>query len=243
MARNEPMSPLQASFADEAMAQHLARSLRQPEPDALFRRRLRGAILNRYVATREGLVQEPRHRAEMGALGRGILYASLAVALSVSATGAVAAASLPGDLLYPVKLQLEDVRLQIASPSVRADLLAMALDERLDELEQLAANGDWAQVAVAVQDVTAAEERLAVAAGDPQPAVVDAIGHHTAVLQGLITTAPTSARQGLEQAIQASSAADEPESDGEHPVRQPTSAPPPTQPAGEQRQLPSKPEP
>ena len=232
------MSPLQASFADEAMAQQLARSLRLLEPDALFRRRLRGAILNRYVATREGLVQEPRQRREMSRLGRGALYASLAVVLSVTATGAAAAASLPGDLLYPVKLQLEDVRLQIASPSMRADLLAMALDERLDELEQLAANGDWAEVAVAARGVAAAEERLAVVAGDPQQVVVDAISQHTAVLEALITTAPTSARQGLEQAIQASSAADEPASrDAEHQVQ------PPTQPAGEERQLPPRREP
>lgn len=223
--------------------QQLARSLMQLEPDALYRRRLRGAILNRYVATREGLVREPRQRREMSVLGRGVLYASLAVALSVSAAGAVAAASLPGDLLYPVKLQLEDARLQLALPSMRADLLAMALDERLDELEQLAANGDWAQVAVAAQGVAAAEGRLAVAAGDPQQVVVDAISQHTAVLEALITTAPTSARQGLERAIQASSAADEPQSGGaEHQV-QPPAAPPPTQPAGEDRQLPPKREP
>jgi len=232
------MSPLQASFADEAMAEQLARSLRLLEPDALFRRRLRGAILNRYVATREGLVQEPRQRREMSRLGRGALYASLAVVLSVTATGAAAAASLPGDLLYPVKLQLEDVRLQIASPSMRADLLAMALDERLDELEQLAANGDWAEVAVAARGVAAAEERLAVVAGDPQQVVVDAISQHTAVLEALITTAPTSARQGLEQAIQASSAADEPASrDAEHQVQ------PPTQPTSEERQPPPRREP
>jgi hypothetical protein len=231
------------SLGDEAMAQQLARSLRLLEPDALFRRRLRGAILNRYVATREGLVQEPGQRRGMGVLARGVLYASLAVALSVSAAGAAAAASLPGDLLYPVKLQLEDVRLQVASPSTRADLLAMALEERLDELEQLAANGDWAEVAVAAQGVAAAEERLAVAAVDPQQVVVDAISQHTAVLEVLITAAPTSARQGLEQAIQASSAADEPRSVGaEHRVR-PPAAPPPTQPAGEERQLPAQREP
>jgi hypothetical protein len=231
-----------ASLDDEAVMQQLARSLKQLEPDALYRRRLRGAILNRYVATREGLVQAPRQRREMSVLGRGVLYASLAVALSVSAAGAVAAASLPGDLLYPVKLQLEDVRLQMASPSMRADLLAMQLDERLDELELLAANGDWADVAVAAQGAAAAEERLALAAGDPQQVVVDAIGQHTAVLEALITTAPTSARQGLQQAIQASSAADEPESGGAVQV-QPPAAPPPTQPAGEERQLPSPREP
>jgi hypothetical protein len=233
------MNRLEAPLADDALADHLQRSLRRLEPDALFRRRLRGAVLNRYVATREGLVQAPRRRREMGALGRGVLYASLVLAFSVSAAGTAAAGSLPGDLLYPVKLQLEEVRLRITPPSMQADLLAMALDERLDELEQLAARGQWADVAAAAQGVAEAEERLAVADGDPRQTVVDAIGQHTATLEALVTQAPPSALDGLQQAIQASSASvpSQP-SGGSHAAHEPTPAPSEGSPS-EDRQRPS----
>ena len=52
----------------------------------------------------------------MGVLGRGVLYASLLTAVGVSAVGAAAQESLPGDSLYAVKLQLEEVRMLVAPP-------------------------------------------------------------------------------------------------------------------------------
>ena len=188
---------------DQAYAESLERSLRRLEPDALYRRRLRGEILNRYVATREGLVTPPTRPRAMGALGRGVLYASLAVAVAATAGSAAAAESLPGDPLYPVKLQFEEIRLQIAPPSMRADLMAMALDERLDEMEELARAGRWTQVAAVANAVIHAEERLAGASGAPGQTAVEELSEHAAVLEALVDTAPAAAQDGLNRAIEA----------------------------------------
>jgi hypothetical protein len=197
-ARRGTWAPL-----DEAFAESLERSLGRLEPDGLYRSRLRGAVLNHYVAMREGLVQAPRRPRVMGALGRAVLFASLAVTLAASATGAAAAESLPGDPLYPVKLQFEEIRLQIAPHALRADLMAMALDERLDELEALAWAGRWSQVAVVAQAVAQAEERLAGARGAPGQAAVDELSKHAAVLEALVDTAPAAAQGVIHRAIQA----------------------------------------
>ena len=188
---------------DDPMLQRLERSISAVEPDPLFRRRLRGEVVNRHVATREGLVRAPRRQREMGRLGRATLYASLAVALSVSAAGAASQGALPGDALYSVKLQLEEIRMRIAPPSLRDDLAAMALEERLDEVEALAAEGAWSRIAGAAAGVAAAEDRLAGYAGIDADDVA-AIHRHTQVLEALLATAPASARGGLETALQAS---------------------------------------
>jgi hypothetical protein len=188
---------------DEAYAESLERSLRRLEPDALYRRRLRGEVLNRYVATREGLVKPPQRPRAMGFLGRGVLYASLTAAVAASATSAAAAESLPGDPLYPVKLHFEEIRLQMAPPAMRADLMAMALDERLHELEELAWAGKWSQVAAVANAVTQAEVRLAGGRGAPGQTAVDELSEHAAVLEALVDTAPAAAQDGLNRAIQA----------------------------------------
>jgi hypothetical protein len=188
---------------DQAYAQSVERTLQLLEPDALYRRRLRGEVLNRYVATREGLVRPPQRPRAMGALGRGVLYASLAVAVASSAAGAAAAESLPGDPLYPVKLQLEEIHLQIAPPAMRADLIAMALDERLHEMEDLARAGNWSQVAAAADAVARAEDRLAGMQAAPGQTAANELSEHAAVLEALIETAPAAAQDGLNQAIEA----------------------------------------
>jgi uncharacterized protein DUF5667 len=188
---------------DAALVARLEVGLRALEPDALYRRRLRGMVLNRHVAAREGLDRQPHRRREMGGIGRGVLYASVVVAMTAGATGAAAASSLPGDLLYPVKLQLEELRVQVAPPSMRGDMIARTLEERLEELEQLAANGAWAQVPLAARAVEAAEERLAKSKQAPSQAALDAVSHHVVVLEALLSTSPPSAQRGLQQALQA----------------------------------------
>ena len=70
----------------------------------------------------------------------------MALALIFSATaGTVSAsqASVPGSVLYPVKLQYEDVRLSLTQNPEAKALLAMAYaQERVDEAVQLAKDGD-----------------------------------------------------------------------------------------------------
>jgi len=197
---------------DPIMAARIERHVHRIQPDPLFRRRLRTVVVNRYVAAREGLAAPPLARRlarrEMGALGRGVLYASLLSAVSMSAVAAASQESLPGDALYDVKIQLEQVRIRIAPPGLRDDLASMALDERLDEMEELASMGRWQLVDDAAANVIAAEaqvDRLSEAQPGGSSAASSAVLQgHADRLAELMTTAPTSALHGLERALQAS---------------------------------------
>jgi hypothetical protein len=182
---------------DDAMLRRIERAYRSLEPDPLFRRRLRGVLINRYVADREGYLRMPRPRREMGKLGRAVLYASVSIAMTVSAAGAAADRSLPGDPLYGVKLQLEDIRMRIAPPSVRDDLAAMVLAERVNEVERLAAAGSWSLVAEAAARVSAAEEALVTI----DPAAGGAASVATETLEAVMADAPPQAHAGLERAL------------------------------------------
>jgi hypothetical protein len=210
---------------DPIIAARMERHLRRIQPDPMFRRRLRGQVLNRYVAHREGLIKVVRpatRRREMGVLGRGVLFASLLTALGVSVVGAAAQDSLPGDALYSVKVQLEELRMRVAPPGLRDDLAAMALDERLEEVERLAAAGRWELVDAAAASAAHAEEHLAALLNGT--AVHDlnreeAIQNHAERLELLIAAAPASAQDGLRRAVEASTT--------EHP---PAAEPPAAQP-------------
>ncbi len=186
---------------DRAVVALLQRASAAIEPDPMYRRRLRGRVLNAHVARREGLVRA-RPQRHMGALGRSVLVASLTLAVSVSAVGAVSQDALPGDALYPVKRQLEAIRLQIATGAARDDLLAQALAERLSEFERLAAAGEWQLVDAAGEEVAVAE---AAVLGDGAPATPyqrDRAQRHVARLEALLKTAPPARQHRVEEALQ-----------------------------------------
>jgi hypothetical protein len=140
----------------------------------------------------------------MGRLGRAVLYASLGVALTATAAGAAAQESLPGDLLYTAKLRLEEIRIEIAPASVRVDLAAIAVEERLAEVETLAAAGEWARVYSAAPMLDAAVDRLAAFGLPNDAAQLRGVQRHAAVLTELLQDAPAAAQAGLERALGAS---------------------------------------
>lgn len=195
---------------DPIIASRLERHMQRIKPDALFQRRLRGQVVNRYVATREGMVAATRPvrlpRRSLSLLGRGMLYASLLTAVSATAVGAAAQQSLPGDMLYGVKLELESIRMELAPVNMRDDLAAMALDERLDEVEALAAAGRWSQVEAAVAAVERAQTTLAALTrpDDSGSAGAVALPEHVDRLAELISTAPDAEKRGLLRALAAS---------------------------------------
>jgi len=193
--------------SDDPLARRLVEASHRLQPDPLFERRLRGEILNRHVAVREGTPTAPRaRRREVGVLGRAVLYASFALAVGTTAVGAAAQGAVPGDTLYPVKLRIEELRIQLAPAGLRPQLVAARLDERLAELEILAQRGAWSEVPVAartVDDTALQLEAFGLGAATPGQ---EAVGRHAQVLAALVEEAPAAAQEGLAQAIEASSA-------------------------------------
>ena len=202
LGRHEP-----TVMPDDPIARMIARTAGRLRPEREYRWRLRGRVVNQYVAVREGLVRESPKQVRMGGLGRAVLFASLGLAISVSAVGAASSSALPGDPLYGVKRQVEELRMEIAPPSVRPMLAAMALEERLSEVELLAAAGSWARVALAEQEVEGAVAILRGLGGSLPADQVAQLAHHTQILSDLLARAPESARAGLERAVVASTGA------------------------------------
>jgi hypothetical protein len=207
----------QAAMPDDPIARMISRTVGRIQPERTYRWRVRGRLLNQYVAVREGLVPPmPARRTQMGSLGRAVLFASVGLAISVSAVGAASSNALPGDPLYAVKRQVEQVRMEIAPPSVRPALAAMALEERLSEVEQLAAAGSWSRVALAEQEVDGAVATLRGLGGSLTADLVADLSHHTQVLTALLARAPASAQPGLERALIASAGVAASANSGQH---------------------------
>lgn len=196
-------TPLLAEL-DPVLVARLQRAIARLEPDPLFRRRLRGEILNRHVAAREGLIRTAPRSRQMGRLGRATLYASVGLAVSVTAAGAASQRALPGDALYALKLRIEEIRMQIAPESMRGYLAVLALDERLDEVEELAEAGAWSRVGTAAAQVAAAERRVEGYGVTVSGTELAEIHRHVAVIEQLLLTAPEAARPGLRTALEAS---------------------------------------
>jgi hypothetical protein len=142
------------SSSEAAVERYLRAVYAAIEPDPQFRRRLRGATVNRYVAGREGhrSTVAPMRR-EMGRRGRTVLYASFALGLSVTSVMAASQSALPGEALYPLKRQIEEMRYRALPAHLHGLLAASELSERLVEMRRLADQGRWEQMIVVAGDI------------------------------------------------------------------------------------------
>ena len=188
---------------DASVGDPIVRAIRREadgdEPDPHFKRRLRGALLSHHVAVREGYPL-PVTPAVMTPIGRGVLVASVLVAVGVTGVGAASQAAIPDDPLYGVKLRIEELRLVIAPVDLRDDLVAMGLDERINELQAAVANGRWHAAGEAATRVTQAEQRLD-RLGGPPPAVAARLAQHLALLDGALASAPDGTRRQVNAQI------------------------------------------
>ena len=193
---------------DAALRRYLKAVRAEIEPDPLFRRRLRGTVLNRFVARREGNPTTPRLEASrsMGALGRATLMASVALALSVGGVMAAAQSALPGDPLYPVKRQIEAVRLEIAPDQYREALEAHMLAERLSELARLVAQSDMARAASLADAIL------------NEPDNVAGSERRRAILASLVERLPAGAQEAIVRSIERSESHLPDRNDGQHPA-------------------------
>lgn len=186
---------------EEALARVL---LVQARPES--QQRSRDRIL---LAARERRV--PRRRG----VRRGLLVLAATLMLSGSAFAAalpMAAGSLPGDLLYPVKLAGEslrltfargaeaDVRLHLEFSQTRIDEMGRALESgRPDALTDL--SGRYSSHIDDAFDLARNERDLLAL-------IHDALERHGSVLASLLADAPPEARDALTTSIEASGRAD-----------------------------------
>jgi len=142
-----------------------------------------------------------------------VAAAAVVVAAISFGTAAAAAASLPGDLLYPVKRWSESVALQTTSDATRVYLHLEWAQRRLTEFRSLTARG---VVDVTLLDEFEAETTAAIAASDTlgEPLRVEALGqvaaiHTTAieVVSSVRERMPVDALAGLDRALAALTAA------------------------------------
>lgn len=185
-----------AILSDQAIERYLAAVRAELDPDPLFRRRLRGQVMNRYVATREGMVETP-HRRSMGRVGRAVLYASFALAATTTSVLAASQEAVPGDLLYPLKRHVESLRVQVLPAHLQDDLAAYELAERIGELAILAERGDDARVA----GLAAIIERDYEALVEISQATPGSNSHQLTVLSALIERLPEPARAAIAEVI------------------------------------------
>jgi hypothetical protein len=188
-----PPSPV----SEDAVARYVASMRAQLEPDPLFQRRLRGQIVNRYVAIREGVEAAPARGREMGRLGRAVLYASFTLAVSVTGVMAASQEALPGDPLYPLKRQVERLRHDVLPAHLEDDLVAIELTERLDELDHLTREGRTAAAALVVEEIH--DDFAAIARLDP--GAEDVLASRIVVLDALIERLPEPAQDAVEAVI------------------------------------------
>ena len=187
-----------ASLTDDAVERYL-RALRVTmEPDARVRRRLRGEVVNRYVATREGHVAARALPRQMGRLGRAVLYASFTLAVSFTSVMAASEDSVPGDLLYPLKRQVEDLRAQVVPAHLQDELAAYVLAERIQELGRLTDNGSWV-AAVALAEEVSADYRAYVDAAPGHDTA--AVAQYVTALNGLLENLPVATRTAVEHEL------------------------------------------
>jgi hypothetical protein len=188
---------------DEETVGWLREAVLELDPDPLFRRRMRGRLLNGYVEVREGMRRPAPAPTGIGRIGRAVLYASLTMAVGATAVGAASRDALPGDPLYSVKMAIEHIRTDLAPASVQRQLAAASLDTRIEELARLAAKGNWALAAASAQEVAAELRRLETMGGAPSAEETE-IEHRLSVLTAVLEKAPPAAREGLQRAIAAS---------------------------------------
>ena len=187
--------------AEDAVRRYVDAVRHDLEPDPLFRCRLRGTVMNRFVAEREGTAwPELPSRHMMGPLGRACLYASLATALGVSGVMAASEASMPGDVLYPLKLSIEDMRAHVAPAHLQDELATYALAERIDELGRLVESGDLARATELATSIGTTYEQLASTAANAS-LKDDRLEAHLARLAHVLERVPANARQSIVRAM------------------------------------------
>lgn len=161
-----------------------------------------------------GTTTQTGSRRMMSAFKMRLAAIMLVVVLSVVGFGGglvkVASGSLPGDPLYPVKTTVEDIRFTLASaPSDQVDLALQFIEERVEEVEGLAAIGRHIPdrtVDRMAQHVEHALIQAAWAADDKAPGLLMQIADRTRTQSQILEHAQTRASQQAQAGLRRAAA-------------------------------------
>jgi hypothetical protein len=185
-----------AVVSDEAFERYVSALRARVDPDPAFRRRLRSVVLNHYVASREASMARPIRRA-MGHLGRAVLYASFVLGVSVTGVMAASEAAVPGDVMYPLKRAIEEMRVEVLPVEFHDALAVHALNERLAEMATLAERGDDTRLRQLATQVVAQYESIAT--GDDSERISSE--RRREVLAMLVERLPEQARGAIDRVL------------------------------------------
>ena len=184
---------------------------RLPEPRLRdeFRRELRARLMREAAVT---LVPKRRETAWTAWL-RPALAVSLAALVLMAGASSAAAGSVPGDLTFGLKRAIEEVRVALTFDDVeRVRVLAEITDQRLSELEQVAARDDKAptasaEYALAVTRFRAAVDALQQAAPEDKSALAQDVADaarekHEIVLEQLKARLSEKAKDSVDRALE-----------------------------------------
>ena len=161
--------------------------------------------VNQFVAAREGIASPGRTgiaRRQMGRVGRACLYASFTLGVSAASVMAASQEALPGDLLYPLKQHIEELRWSVVPVQLHEELAAYALGERIEEMARLAETGHL-DLAIAMAPAVDREyDRLVALDQNHDAASAARIERHLLVLEGLLDKLPLTARAAVEAVIE-----------------------------------------
>lgn len=137
--------------------------LAPPQPSQEFTARTKIRLINQIRAkhSKSQQTRTKRRRRRLGFLRPSFAYITLLIAFVLTASGvgvaSASASALPGNLLYNVKLGIEETRLVLSqNPSSDAELLIHFADTRLDEvlaLEETSRDNDVALALAGYEDI------------------------------------------------------------------------------------------
>jgi hypothetical protein len=181
-----------------------------PAPEKRFRYKARSRILTALIdqkpVTFEERIRHIWHTTKSFYTRRPAMSIVLIVALVLSLFGGGTAyasqGSIPGELLYSLKLNIEEFRLGLTSEEGKADLYLQFANERVEEVKALIDQGSYDEIGTAMRGFESKAEaiRQAMSESDGDPLAV-----HIEVLTGLLDKVPYQAQEAIKHAIEASS--------------------------------------
>jgi hypothetical protein len=155
-----------------------------------------------------------------------ILIVTLLLSLVGGATSYASQGSLPGDLLHPLKLAIEDFRLSMTPEEGETDLHLQFANERVEEVKELVDKEEYDQIGVTMRRFVSQAATVRQNLPETGQDVDDPLGVHIEVLSGLVKLdqVPEKAKEAIEHAIEMSRKYQLPEENGK-PVEVPLDLP------------------